>query len=120
MCTAVQALRSHLQIRMQKDAVYTMSTSMIHVCLYVFVRTNALLLQLAGLYLGKNQLEGTLPESWSHCNNVSHYSELTEVAAVGQSTMSIWKDFCSRQPHAPNMSSKCKYQDEQQQTSIAG
>ena len=32
-------------------------------------------LQLSGLYLGGNDLEGTLPESWSNLTNVSLYHD---------------------------------------------
>ena len=60
--------------------------AMMLVCIYCIMRIIPLLLQLAGLYLGENQLEGMLPESWSECINVSHCFDrmcwLLAVAAV--------------------------------------
>ena len=60
--------------------------------------------QLAGVYLGNNQLEGTLPESWSECINVSHCFDrvywLIAVAAVVQLAKNICKDAHSHQPRA--------------------
>ena len=39
----------------------------------MFGHNSPLLLQLAGLGLRENLLEGTLPESWSECSSVSLY-----------------------------------------------
>lgn len=44
-----------------------------HLCLCLCrCAKHPLPLQLAGLYLGKNSLQGPLPDSWSECRHVSH------------------------------------------------
>ena len=40
-------------------------------------------LQLAGLYLGKNSLQGPLPDSWSECARVSHCQYTHMLACCG-------------------------------------
>ena len=59
-----------------EPCLWSVSLPMTYVCVYSYVYACtgniALPVQLAGLYLAKNLLEGTLPESWSDLSSVSH------------------------------------------------
>lgn len=61
---------------MSKGTFYQSSFAGVSQCYYstnlsTYAAGVLLLLQLAGLYLGSNQLKGKLPESWSDISSVS-------------------------------------------------
>ena len=100
---AVGALQFNLLNSHVEPCLLSVSMPRTYVCFYVYVYVCtsdiALPVQLAGLYLAENLLEGTLPESWSDLSSVSHCCDmvwlLIEVDVFLQHCQALERSGCS-------------------------